>query len=84
MLPNEKNIMNEDKKIVLINENVFCEDNIIKAPGDKMTKEMKPCGDIVTKVNTKERKAVLRQYMKKDGTPGKRTLTFMELELDND
>lgn len=52
----------------------------IKYPGDKMTKIMTPCGNIVTRLDTKERKATHRQYMKKDGTPGKQTITIMQLD----
>lgn len=52
----------------------------IKYPGDIMIQEMKPCGDIVTKLNTKERRATLRQYMKKNGKPGKKTIVIMETE----
>lgn len=37
-----------------------------------------PGGDIVTKVKAKKAKVTHRQYMKKDGTPGKQTITFMQ------
>ena len=49
-------------------------------PGDKITREMKPGGDIVTKIKTKKHRATLREYMKKDGKPGKKTIVIMETE----
>ena len=50
----------------------------IQQPGDMMIQEMKPYGDIITKLDTKERKATHRQYTKKDGTPGKQVVIVMQ------
>ncbi len=50
----------------------------IQQPGDKLTQEMKPGGDIVTKLDAQQGKVTHRQYMKKDGTPGKQTITIMQ------
>ena len=61
----------QNSSIVSRNEN-------IKYPGDRLTQEMTPSGDIVTRLDTKEKKATHRQYMKKDGTPGKQTITIMQ------
>lgn len=61
-------------------ESIVSASPLIKSPGDKITEEMKPHGNIITRVDTKEFKAVGRQYTKKDGTPGKKTITFMELD----
>ena len=50
----------------------------IQQPGDRVTQEMMPGGDIVTRWDTKARKATHRQYMKKDGTPGRQTMILMQ------
>lgn len=60
------------------NNSVAPRNENIKYPGDKMVQEMMPGGDIVTRLDTKERKATHRQYMKKDGTPGKQTVIFVQ------
>lgn len=52
--------------------------DIIKHPGDKITQEKMPGGDIITRIDTKEKKATHRQYMKKDGKPGRQTITIMQ------
>ena len=60
------------------NNELVGKDEYIKSPGDKITKIMMPGGDIITKLDTKERKATHRQYMKKDGTPGKQTILIKQ------
>ena len=60
------------------NDSAVRKNENIKYPGDKMTQEMKPSGDIVTKIDTKEQKATHRQYIKKDGTLGKQIITIMQ------
>ena len=50
----------------------------IQNPGDTLTQEMKPGGDIVTKLDAQQGKVTHRQYMKKDGTPGKQIITIMQ------
>ena len=55
--------------------------DLIKNPNDHVERYMTPQGkEIVTKVDTQEMNATHRQYLKKDGTPGKQTLTFKEVE----
>lgn len=66
------------KENLIPTDNGMIKNENIKYPGDKITQEMMPCGDIVTRLDTKERKATHRQYTKKDGTPGKQTLTLMQ------
>lgn len=71
---------NKDLEVVdttqmIINEN-------LKEPGDKLTQEIKPGGDVITKLNTKEKKATHRQYKKKDGTLGKQTIIIMQPDQD--
>ena len=51
---------------------------LIKHPGDKVTQYMTDHQDIITKAETQEFKATHRQYTKKDGTPGKQTITLMQ------
>lgn len=52
----------------------------IKEAGDKITQEKMPCGDVMTRYDTKELNATERQYMKKDGTPGKKTLILKQID----
>lgn len=51
---------------------------LLTNPGDVVKAEKMPGGDIVARLDTKNRKATARQYMKKDGTPGKITVVDME------
>lgn len=59
--------------------NIFERNNdIIKHSGDKITQEKMPGGDIITRIDTKEKKATHRQYTTKDGKPGRQTITIMQ------
>ena len=59
--------------------NIFDRNNdIIKHPGDKIIQEKMPGGDIITRIDTKEKKATHRQYMTKDGKPGKQTIIIKQ------
>lgn len=53
---------------------------LIKAPGDEAKQYMTPKGDVITKVNTAETNYTHRQYNKKDGTKGKQTITFKQID----
>ena len=66
------------KKLVPINDYGFKKNKNLKKPGDKVSQEITATGDIITKVNTEEKKATHRQYVKKDGTLGKQTITIMQ------
>lgn len=50
----------------------------VQKPGDTITQEVKPHGNVVTKLNSEQSKVTHRQYKKKDGTLGKQTLTIMQ------
>ena len=52
--------------------------SLIKVPGDSVTQYMTDNRNIITKADTQDLKFTHRQYMKKDGTPGKQTITFMQ------
>ena len=55
--------------------------NIIKQEGDHAEQYMTEHGrEIVTKANTHEVNVTHQQYLRKDGTKGKQTITFKELE----
>lgn len=54
--------------------------SIIKSPGDKIEQYMTPKGDVITKANTAETNFTHRQYCKSDGTPGKQTITFKQID----
>ena len=49
------------KDMLLVNDEIIEKNANLKHPGDKIT----PKGDIVTKLDTKEKKATHRRYMKK-------------------
>ena len=68
----------DNKAIVTINNADTEMDHYLQKPGDKITKEVKPSGDIITKVDTEQIKFTRRQYTKKDGTRGKQTVTLMQ------
>ncbi len=51
---------------------------LVKRPRDDYHQYMTDHGDVITKVNTDKVKATGRQYSRKDGSPGKRTITIME------
>ena len=52
--------------------------NILRHPGDTRIDYVTPKGDFVSKIHTKDINATFRQYNKKDGTPGKKTITFKQ------
>ena len=74
---NGENMMDKNKIVVLDND-TFNGNKNLKYPGDKIIQEKMPNGDIVTRLNTKKKKATHRQYIKKDGTPGKQTMIIMQ------
>lgn len=56
---------NKDLEVVdttqmIINEN-------LKEPGDKLTQEIKPGGDVITKLNTKEKRPHIVNIRRKTG-----------------
>ena len=67
-----------EKEIITVDDVGIKKDPNLQKPGDKITQMIMPKGDIVTRLDTEERKATHRQYMKKDGTPGKQTIIFMQ------
>ena len=70
------------KDMLLVSEEIIEKNANLKHPGDKITQKVTPKGDIVTKLDTKEKKATHRRYMKKDGTPGKQTIIIMQPDND--
>lgn len=64
----------------LVTQNVSDMDThpAIQQPGDKITQEMMPGGDVITRIATEEKNMTLRQYMKKDGTEGRKVLTIKQ------
>lgn len=52
---------------------------LVKEPGDTVTQRKMPGGDVITKIDTANLNATHRQYYNKDGTPGKKTITLMEV-----
>ncbi len=60
----------------VINDNLK---SLLKHPNDKISVHITPSGSsTITKIETSELNATLREYYKKDGTPGKKTLTLKE------
>lgn len=60
--------------------NDFSSDSVLKAPGDKVETYITPKGnEQVMRVNTAELNVTFRQYLNKDGQPGKKTITFKEV-----
>ncbi len=52
----------------------------LKRPNDRAETYITPSGNnVITKIHTSEIEATLREYYKKDGTPGKKTLLFKEV-----
>ena len=54
--------------------------SLIKVPGDRIEQYMTPKGDVITKVDTKERNITHRQYGKKDGSKGKQTIIIKQID----
>lgn len=60
--------------------NIFqSSNNILKCPGDTRLDYVTPKGDYISQIHTKDINATFRQYNKKDGTPGKKTITFKQV-----
>lgn len=57
---------------------------LVVSSGGEILQRKENGGDIITKIRTNDVKATGRQYMHKDGTPGKRTITFMEPDVDQE
>ena len=64
--------------LVSIENNEIAKSQYVQQPGDKVSQEMMPCGDVVTRLDTQQIKATVRQYMKKDGALGKKTMILMQ------
>jgi len=60
-------------------EDVIRPNPLIKAPGDKLEQYKTPTGNVITKVDTTEINFTHRQYNKKDGSKGKQTITFKQI-----
>lgn len=60
-------------------EDIISPNPLIKNSGDKLEQYKTLKGDVITKVDTEEINITHRQYNKKDGTQGKQTITFKQI-----
>lgn len=69
--------LDQDALVTQINQGAE-RNSLLREPGDKVTQYMTDSRNVITKAETKNFKATHRQYAKKDGTPGKQTITIMQ------
>ncbi len=68
----------KDNKMIPVNDAEIVQNPYLQEPGDTFIQKITPKGDIISKLDTKKAKMTHRQYVKKDGSKGKQTLTLMQ------
>ena len=69
--------LDQDVLVAQINQGAV-RNSLVQEPGDMVTQYMTNNRNVITKADTSIFKATHRQYTKKDGTPGKQTITIMQ------